>query len=267
MAEANGVEEDKRPKIMPPYSLFCGKRTLAQDLIMHESPGSVDIPKHVVIVMDGLKEFSMDPLEWVLKNVANGASSSCTVTLLGVMPWLNIPLSSKTWSDIWSMDLEYLSMIKEWKNDAKYQKVRVLLDLCHHYGVELEIRTEMGHPLRLLVVEQISSLHATLVVFDRYHDTKYIEYYAEKLPCNMVKMNEDGEVDMIRGRSRIDSVESTPGDDSSYFVAPSPKVIFSEQIKKLLKQRSRSYKQESFGKKIIEATDFPFGCLNGIRDK
>lgn len=31
-----------------------------------------------------------------------------------------------------------------------------------------EIRTEMGHPLRLLVVEQISSLNATLVVFDKY---------------------------------------------------------------------------------------------------
>lgn len=32
--------------------------------------------------------------------------------------------------------MDDLSMIKEyWKNDAKYQKVRVLLDICEHYGV------------------------------------------------------------------------------------------------------------------------------------
>lgn len=132
-----------------------------------------ETPKHVVVVMDALKEFSMEPLEWVLKNVAIG--SPCIVTLLGVMPWLNIPrtyihsfihfiinytyfffliiiykfvflyyyyyyyyiVSAKTWSDIWSMDLEDLSLIKEWKSDPKYQKVRTLLDLCQHYGVYL----------------------------------------------------------------------------------------------------------------------------------
>lgn len=49
-------------------------------------------PKHVVVVMDALKEFSMEPLEWVLKNVAVGLGAApCIVTLLGVMPWLNIP--------------------------------------------------------------------------------------------------------------------------------------------------------------------------------
>ena len=53
----------------------------------------------------------------------------------------------------------------------------------------------------------------------------------------MVKMKEDGEVDMIRGRSRIDSEEGTPAYDPSCIMAPS-KVIFSEPIKKLLGKRS-----------------------------
>lgn len=67
------------------------KRCIAQDLLMvGKSPDSFDgRPKQVVIVMDGLKEFSMEPLEWVLKNIALRAC--CTITLLGVMPFLNIP--------------------------------------------------------------------------------------------------------------------------------------------------------------------------------
>lgn len=47
-------------------------------------------------------------------------------------------VSAKTWSDIWSMDLEDLSIVKErieWKNDPKYQKVLRLVDLCQKYGV------------------------------------------------------------------------------------------------------------------------------------
>lgn len=43
---------------------------------------------HVVIVMDGMKEFSSESLEWALKNVISAGS---VITLLGVMPWLNIP--------------------------------------------------------------------------------------------------------------------------------------------------------------------------------
>ncbi|XP_028104449.1 uncharacterized protein LOC114303516 [Camellia sinensis] len=106
-----------------------GKRTLAQDLIaVEESPGGLESTKNVVVVMDGLKEFTMDPLMWVLENIAHEAH--CTITLLGVMPWLNIPLFSKTWSDIWTMDLEDLSAIKKktkWKSDAKYQKIEQLM--------------------------------------------------------------------------------------------------------------------------------------------
>ena len=47
-------------------------------------------------------------------------------------------VSSKTWSDIWTMDLEDLSNIlekSEWKSDVKYQKVQRLIDVCQKYGV------------------------------------------------------------------------------------------------------------------------------------
>lgn len=42
--------------------------------------------KHVVIVMDALKDFTVETLEWVLKNIVLDAS--CSITLLGVKPWL-----------------------------------------------------------------------------------------------------------------------------------------------------------------------------------
>jgi hypothetical protein len=38
--------------------------------------------------VDGMEEFTTEPLEWALKNVVVPGS---VVTLVGVMPWLNIP--------------------------------------------------------------------------------------------------------------------------------------------------------------------------------
>ncbi|KAL2545734.1 uncharacterized protein Fot_14967 [Forsythia ovata] len=205
----------------------------------------MDDPNRILIVMDGLKDVSIELLEWVLKNFT--FRDCCKITILGVTPWLNIPLSAKTWSDIWSMGLEDLSILKEkteWKNDPKYQKVLRLVDLCQNYGVVPEIRTEMGHPIRLLVVEQISSLHATLVVFDRHHDRKNIEYYAEKVPCNMVVVNDNGEVELIKKRSCMDSeVENTPTpiaeSPDAAAIANCSTSILSEQLKKRLKPKSR----------------------------
>ncbi|CAI9095353.1 OLC1v1031283C1 [Oldenlandia corymbosa var. corymbosa] len=241
MADIISIIEGENTQTPSPISSSQWRRTLAIDHYQEYSPaGPSQIHKQVVVVMDGLREFSWEPLEWVLKNVADGGgSSSCKVTLLGVKPWLNIPLFSKTSSDFWSIDLDELSLIRELRNDANYHIVRVLLDICQHYGVVLEIRTEMGHPLHLLVLEAISSLHATLVVFDRHHDRKYIEFYAEKVPCNMVKMREDGQVEAIKIR-RVQSADSTPRNDASSVnvVAPSSRsAIFSEKIKKLLKQK------------------------------
>lgn len=67
------------------------KSRLAQDVIFEDSSGggSMDDPKRILIVMDALKEFSIELLEWVLKNFT--FRDCCTITLLGIMPWLNIP--------------------------------------------------------------------------------------------------------------------------------------------------------------------------------
>ncbi|KAJ0052084.1 hypothetical protein Pint_03440 [Pistacia integerrima] len=184
-----------------------------------ESPaGSAkNIGKHVVIVMDGLKDFTMEPLEWALHNIMPTGS---TVTLLGLMPWLNIP---------------HLSIAKdksEWKSDAKYLKLQAVIDLCKKYGVLPQKEVVMGYPPRLLVVERIVSLHATWVVFDsdKYHK-KNREFYAEKIPCNMVMMNEGGDVDMIRGFPLND--DRTPGESPASLV-PTPQLNLSQRLKVIL---------------------------------
>lgn len=48
-----------------------------------------DLPRDVLIVMDGLKDPSMELLAWVLENVIS--DGTWTVTILQIMPWLNIP--------------------------------------------------------------------------------------------------------------------------------------------------------------------------------
>lgn len=63
----------------------------ADPAIVKDSPASADNPKHVVLVMDGMRGFTTEPLEWALENLI---PTGCTVTLLGVMPWLNIPRES-----------------------------------------------------------------------------------------------------------------------------------------------------------------------------
>ncbi|XP_021293884.1 uncharacterized protein LOC110423816 [Herrania umbratica] len=187
------------------------------------SPGSANVPKDVVIVMDGLKEFTTELLEWVLENII---ASGHRVTLLGFMPWLNIPLSSKTWQDVWMLEFEHLSLIKEkkeWKNDAKYLKLQAVLDLCGKHGVVPQKEIVMGYPLPLLIVERIISLRATWVVFDSNRELrKNREFFAAKIPCNMVMMSEEGDMDMIKGRPMIDSGERTPSDQSPSSLAPTP---------------------------------------------
>ncbi|KAK9275780.1 hypothetical protein L1049_023049 [Liquidambar formosana] len=209
-------------------------KTIEEDEILLESPVYT---KHVVIVMDGLKEFTIEPLLWALENISQG---SCKVTLLGVMPWLNIPLSTKTWSDIWTLEMEDLSILKErseWKSDIKYLKLQAIVDLCTKYGVVPQIKVAMGYPLRLLVVEKITSLHASWVVLDRHH-RKHKKFYAGKIPCNMVVLNPNGEVDLIKGKSMINSEQNSPGESPASQV-PTPKVVIAEGLKVKLKERAQ----------------------------
>ncbi|XP_062073614.1 uncharacterized protein LOC133777876 [Humulus lupulus] len=204
------------------------------DLRFHlVDPNGSSPTKNIVIVMDGLTEFTPEVLEWVLQNIVT--RSGCAITLLGVMPWLNIPLSTKTWLDIWSVDLEELAKERSEniKSDFKYLKLKAVLDLCRSYGVVLQKKVVMGYPSRLLVVEQIISLGATWVVFDRHQ--KNTEFYAKKVPCNMVVMNENGEADMIKGRTVVENsgemntATATAGESPT--VVPPPELVISNQLK------------------------------------
>ncbi|KAK1374968.1 hypothetical protein POM88_031161 [Heracleum sosnowskyi] len=134
-----------------------------------------DLPKDVSIVMDGLKDPSMDLLAWVLEHVTSDGTG--TITILQVLPWLNIPLSNKKWSEDVMMNIH---------------------NLCRNYGVIPQVLTLMGHPLRLVVVERIACLHPTLLAFDRHHDKNKIKFYAERVRCNIVAMNDHGEIEMIK---------------------------------------------------------------------
>ncbi|OWM88280.1 uncharacterized protein LOC116206378 [Punica granatum] len=162
----------------------------------YSSGSSTPSPQqHVVVVMDGLIEFTTEPLKWALQNII---TPGCVITLLGVMPWLNIPLSVKTWHDVWPMEFENLQDNNvEWKSDPKHLKLQAIIDLCKSYAAVPHKEVVMGYPCQLLVVEKITNLHATWVVFDR-HMKKNREFYVERLRCNMVMMKEKGEADIIK---------------------------------------------------------------------
>ncbi|KAL2545736.1 hypothetical protein Fot_14969 [Forsythia ovata] len=169
---------------------MASKTILTDDVILDGSSGSNDNPTRILVVMDGLKHVSIEFLEWVLKNFT--LRGNCTITLLGVMPWLNIPLSAKTWPGIWSMDLEDI------------------YNLCRKYEVVPEIKTEMGHPLRLLVVEQISSLQSTLV----YNTRQVIE------PPTTTKEKDEHSLDKNMGGHRGKTKEpmSWPDENEHAFI-------------------------------------------------
>ncbi|GMN30605.1 hypothetical protein TIFTF001_002878 [Ficus carica] len=229
-------------------SHFLGnKSSLADDLrLIMDSPYKSNPKKHVVIVMDGLEEFTTELLEWVLANLIT--STGCIVTLLGVMPWLNLPLSTKTWLDVWSVEFgvvrKLVSEKSDWiKSDFKYLKLKEVIDLCKSYGVVLQKKVVMGYPSRLLVVEQITSLSATWVVFDRYQRQVDLKFYAKKIPCNMVVMNGEGEFDMIKGRSviKLNRIETSNPGESPPSTLPTPKLVISDRLKGILKERSQGH--------------------------
>ncbi|KAE8713768.1 putative Ubiquitin-specific protease 20 [Hibiscus syriacus] len=175
--------------------------------------------------MDRLKEFTTLLLELVLENIS---ASGHIVTLLGFMPWLNIPLSSKTWQDVWMLEFEHLSLIRERTSLTVITAIQ---------QVTLQKEIVMGYPLPSLVVERIISHRATWVVFD---NDRYLRknraYFAKKIPCNMVMMSEEGDMDMIKGRPMIDDGENTPSQSPACLV-PTPLVICSEPLKRILEEQ------------------------------
>ncbi|KAL9368974.1 hypothetical protein Peur_040173 [Populus x canadensis] len=187
-----------------------------------QSPEIASTTTQVVLVMDGLKEFTIKPLKWVLENIS--ASGGINVTLLGAMPWLNIPLSAKTWQGIWAVGFEELAMAKEqgdeWRSDSKYVKLQAILELCKRFGANVpQKEVVMGYPLKLMVVEKLKSLNASWVVFDR-HQRRDMEFIADKFPCNMVMINENDEPVIIKMQP-LTSGEFTSGGSPASFL-PSP---------------------------------------------
>ncbi|KAG1338354.1 hypothetical protein COCNU_04G006600 [Cocos nucifera] len=212
----------------------------AEDLdVPPESLSSQYGPKHVVLVMNALGRFSTKPLEWALEHVAE---PGCVVTLLGVTPWLSFALSCKKRLDIWTWDCEDLSKMKEcpeWKNDAPYQKLRTVVDLCESRGVVPLKKVAMGHPEQHIALEMTTKLHATWVVFDRHH-RKWSTFYQERIPCNMVFMNGDGQVDMFKARSTLDSEETITPPVSKIIMPKARTEIFNKVRKKEVNEVEKS---------------------------
>ncbi|KAK0589315.1 hypothetical protein LWI29_012526 [Acer saccharum] len=201
-----------------PRPIWRRKRSLADDLRLQESPGNT--AKSVVIVMDGFKDVDMETLEWALQNITTPGS---TVTLLGIMPWLNIPLSSKTWRAVWMLEFEDLINLKEkpeLKSDAKYLKLQAVMDLCRKYG-----------------------FYFIAMCSDKYHK-KNREFYEKRIPCKVVMINEEGGVDMIRGWPLMtDNGDSTPGESPASLV-PTPQLMISERLKEILEENEHEEDNE-----------------------
>ncbi|WCJ27513.1 hypothetical protein M5689_009251 [Euphorbia peplus] len=202
--------------------------------------------RHVVIVMDALKGFSLEPLQWTLDHLITTTTTHAhhysTITLLGVMPWIPFALSCKTWLDVWTYDdVGDLSAFKakptpststKTTHTSKHHKIQEVIHLCHQKGVVPCIKVAMGHPLRLVVLEQTTNLHASFVVLDR-HLRKNRTFFQERLPSSVVMMKTDGEVDMLRARPPNDSSCDTTPQQSPATLISTPEVILSHAFSQL----------------------------------
>ncbi|KAJ6943012.1 hypothetical protein NC652_008721 [Populus alba x Populus x berolinensis] len=97
---------------------------MPEPLRSSQFPEIASTTTQVVLVMDGPKEFTIKPFQWALENIS--ASGGIKVTLLGAMPWINIPqlAVAKVQGD-------------EWKSYSKYVKLQAMIDLCKKIGVWL----------------------------------------------------------------------------------------------------------------------------------
>ncbi|KAG6780776.1 hypothetical protein POTOM_013651 [Populus tomentosa] len=95
---------------------------MPEPLRSSQFPEIASTTTQVVLVMDGPKEFTIKPFKGALENIS--ASGGIKVTLLGAMPWINIPQLAvgKVQGD-------------EWKRYSKYVKLQAMIDLCKKKGV------------------------------------------------------------------------------------------------------------------------------------
>ena len=103
--------EDNESDVTPPRKISNTSNTLAEVFVPKGSPSSINTVEHVVIVMDALRGFSLEPLQWALDHVIQ---ARCTITLLGVMPW--IPLARKH-IFVWFIKYHFLHTIFALKHE------------------------------------------------------------------------------------------------------------------------------------------------------
>lgn len=87
---------------------------------------------------------------------------------------------------------------------------------------------------------------------NRHQDKKDIEFYAEKVHCNIVVMNDHKEYDLIKARTRLDDPEDLSFTGQS--PAPTPELIInSDHCMRCLKPKLfislTKDKKMSFGRK------------------
>ncbi|KAI4311578.1 hypothetical protein MLD38_036465 [Melastoma candidum] len=122
---------------------------------------------------------------------------------------MSYSVSSKIWLDVWPVEIDNLSSLQErnkWRSDVRYLKLQAIIDLCRNTA----------------------------------HQRKNREFYAERIPCNMVMMNENGVGDMIKRRCVFNSIDrlSTTGESpASSSLAPTPQVLISEQLREILREK------------------------------
>ncbi|RVW24284.1 hypothetical protein CK203_091006 [Vitis vinifera] len=139
-------------------------------------------------------------------------------------------------------DLSQLKEKCEWMNEQKYQKIRGIIELCEEKEVVPYMKVAVGYPLKLVVLEHTTSLHATLVVVDRICGyifggrrlRKYSTFLGKRMPSSVVVMNSDGGVDLLKVQSTIDQGDTTPGETPMTIAPPTPQVILSAELSKLL---------------------------------
>ena len=106
------------------------KGRLEEVLIPRESPSLLNSERNVVIVMDALKDFSREPLQWALNNVIR---SGCSITLLGVMPWLPMPCEKIFLLLIISFSISRLLKQFFFFQQGMHFKVSVHITFCFYF--------------------------------------------------------------------------------------------------------------------------------------
>ena len=66
---------------------------------------------------------------------------------------------------------------------------------------------------------------------------KHRTFFGKRIPSNVVAMNSDGGVDLLKVQSATDQSDTTPGETPMTATPPTPQVILSAELSQLLGSR------------------------------